>query len=60
MPASLGVVFVALAVIFLGVALGSHLRERGEMTIAQKTWLRVAFIFSAIAIVLFVVNTVVD
>jgi hypothetical protein len=48
------IVFVALAVIFLGAALRDSLLAEGKLTPARKTWLRVSFIFSGVAIGLFV------
>jgi hypothetical protein len=47
--------FLALAIIFLGMVLRNVLVEEGKLTPARKTWLRVAFIFAAVAIVLQVV-----
>jgi hypothetical protein len=54
---SLGIVFVALAVIFLGVALRDYLKTEGKMTIGRKTWLRIAFIFAGVGIGLYFVQT---
>ena len=48
--------FLALAVIFLGVTLRNVLVEEGKLTPARKTWLRVAFIFAVVAIVLQLVH----
>ncbi len=52
----LGIVFVALAVIFAGVALRDYLIEEGKLTPARNTWLRISFVFCAVAIALFVWN----
>jgi hypothetical protein len=49
----LGVVLVALSVIFLAAAFYNYLKTEGKLTPARKTWLRIAFIFAAIAIALF-------
>jgi hypothetical protein len=53
--ATIGTLFIGLAVLFVGAtmrdALGSDPRP-----IAQKTWLRIAFIFSAVGIGLQFVN----
>jgi len=51
------IVFVALAVIFLGVAFRDFLRAEGKLTPARSTWLRISFIFSGIALALFVWHT---
>ncbi len=55
-PSSLSVVFVAIAVIFIGVALRDYLIAEGKMTIARKIWIRMAFIFAAVVIGLFFVQ----
>jgi hypothetical protein len=52
-PPTLGTVMVALAVTFVAIAFQNYLKAEGKLTPARKTWLRVAFIFAAIAIVLF-------
>jgi NO-binding membrane sensor protein with MHYT domain len=51
------IVFVALAVVFAVVAVQDFLREEGKLTPARKTWLRMALIFSAVAIGLFAWHT---
>ncbi len=56
-PPSPGIVFVALAVVFLGIAFGDYLKTEGKMTIARKIWLRMAFIFAGIGIGLYFVQT---
>jgi len=53
---SLGAVFVALAVIFLGVAVQDYLKAEGKMTPARQAWLRVALIFAGISIGLYVMR----
>ena len=54
---SLGLVFVALAVIFLAVALQDFLKGEGKLTPARKTWVRIALIFSAVGIGLHLIHT---
>ncbi len=54
---AVALVFVALAVIFVAAALRDFLKEQGQLTPARKTWLRVAFIFSAVTIGLFLMHT---
>jgi len=56
-PASIGLIFVALAVVFVGIALRDYLREEGKLSIARKTWLRIAFIFAGVGIGLLFVQT---
>ena len=56
-PASIGIVFVALGVVFLGVAFRDYLKTEGKLTIARKIWLRMAFIFSGVGIGLYLVHT---
>ena len=55
-PSSLSIVFVAIAIIFIGVALRDYLKAEGKMTIARKIWIRMAFIFAAVGIGLFMVQ----
>ena len=54
---AVALVFVALAVIFVAVTLRDFLKEQGQLTPARKTWLLIAFIFSAVAIGLFLMHT---
>jgi hypothetical protein len=56
-PASLGIVFVAIAVVFLGIAFRDYLKAQGQLTIARRVWLRIAFIFAGVGIGLYVVQT---
>ena len=55
-PSSISVVFVAIAVIFISVALRDYLKEEGKATIARKIWIRLAIIFAAVGIGLFFVQ----
>ena len=54
--AALGLFFVALAVIFVGVTVQNYLQAEGKLTPARQTWLRIAFIFAGIGIILYVVQ----
>ncbi len=56
-PASLGIVFIAIAVIFLGIAFRDYLKAEGKLTIARRIWLRIAFIFAGVGIGLYLVQT---
>ena len=58
-PSSLGIVFVAIAVIFIGIALRDYLKTEGKMTVARKVWIRMAFIFAAVGIGLFLLQLIV-
>jgi hypothetical protein len=53
-----GIVFVAIAVIFLAVALNDYLRAEGKLSPARRTWIRVAIIFASIGILLHLIQTV--
>jgi hypothetical protein len=53
----LGSVFVAFAVISLGITVQDYLKAEGKMTPARQAWLRVAFIFAGVGIGLHVVQT---
>jgi hypothetical protein len=55
-PSSLSIVFVAIAIIFISVALRDYLNAEGKMTIGRKIWIRMAFIFAAVGIGLFFVQ----
>jgi hypothetical protein len=52
--ASVGLIFVALAVIFVGVTVQDYLRTEGKLSPARHAWLRVAFIFAGISIGLYI------
>ena len=54
---AVAVVFVALAIIFTALALQDFLKDQDQLTPARKTWLRIALIFSAVAIGLFLMHT---
>jgi hypothetical protein len=54
---AVAIVFAALGVIFVGVTVRDFLIAEGKLTPGRKTWLRVAFIFSGVAIGLFVWHT---
>ena len=50
-------VFLALALLFMVLAVRDYLREEGRPTLARKAWLRMALIFSAVAVGLVVWHT---
>lgn len=50
---SLETVFLALAIIFVSLALRDYLKGEGKLTPARKTWLLMAMIFSAVALMQF-------
>jgi len=52
-PSSIAVVFVAIAIFFLGAVLRDYLKTEGKLTIARKIWLRLAFIFAGVAVGLY-------
>jgi hypothetical protein len=49
---SVAVFFVALAVIFLGVAFRDYLKAEGKLVSPRQTWIYISFVFSALAILL--------
>ena len=53
-PSSISIIFVAIAVIFIGVALRDCLITEDKLTIGRKIWIRMAFIFAAVGIGLFI------
>ena len=53
---SVSLVFLGIAVIFLATVLRSYLKDENKLTPARQTWLRLAFIFAAIAIALHVIQ----
>ena len=53
---SVGMIFIALAVVFVGITVQDYLKETGKFTIARKIWLRIAFIFSGVGICLSFLN----
>lgn len=53
---ALPILFVAIAVIFVALAFQNYLKAEGKLTPARKTWLRVALIFSAIVIGVYLMN----
>ena len=55
-PSSLSIIFVAIAVIFIGVVMRDYLITENKMTIARKIWIRMAFIFAVVGIGLFFVQ----
>jgi hypothetical protein len=55
-PASAGVIFIGISVIFLGVVFHDYLKAENKMTISRKIWLRMAFIFAAVGIFLFFIQ----
>ena len=56
-PSSLGIIFIAIAVVFLGISFRDYLKAEGKLTIARKIWLRMAFIFAGVGIGLYLVHT---
>jgi polyferredoxin len=56
-PSSLGIIFIAIAVVFLGISFRNYLKTEGKLTIARKIWLRMAFIFAGVGIGLYLVHT---
>jgi hypothetical protein len=55
-PQTLSIIFVAISVIFLGIAFRDFLNAEDKMTISRKIWIRMAFIFAGVGIGLFFVQ----
>jgi hypothetical protein len=53
---NLGIVFIALAAIFVALAVRDYLNAEGKLTPTRKTWLRIAIIFACVGIGLYVVQ----
>jgi hypothetical protein len=53
---NLGIVFAALAAIFVALAVRDFLNAEGKLTPARRTWLRIAIIFAIVSIGLFIVQ----
>jgi len=51
------IVFLALAIVFVGLAVRDYLLQEGKLSPARKTWLRMSLIFSAVAVGLFIWHT---
>jgi len=49
-PSAIGIVFLAIAVIFLAAVIRDLLESEGKLTIERKTWLRLVFIFAGVAV----------
>lgn len=52
----IGLLFICLALFFLGISARDYLRCGPKMTPARRTWLRVGVIFAAVGVYLFVFN----
>jgi len=53
---NLGIVFAALAAIFVALTVRDYLNTEGKLTPSRKTWLRIAIIFACVSIGLFAVQ----
>ncbi len=49
----IGLLFIALSILFFGLALRDYIRSKGAKTPARKAWLRIAVIFGAIGTYLY-------
>ena len=52
----IGILFLFIALIFVGVALRDYLKTEGKMTIARKIWILIAFIFAGVGGGLFIMQ----
>jgi hypothetical protein len=55
---SLGPVFVALAVIFLGLVVQDYLKAEAKLSSSRQAWLRIAFIFASVGIGLYAMQSI--
>jgi hypothetical protein len=53
-PAFIGLFFVVLGVVFVGLAVRDAVKNRGSATPGRKAWLRVGLIFTAVGVFLYV------
>jgi hypothetical protein len=49
-PQTISIIFIAISVIFIGIAFRDYLNAEDKMTIRRKIWIRMAFIFAAVGI----------
>jgi len=52
-PQTISIIFIAISVVFLGIAFRDYLKAEDKMTIGRKIWIRMAFIFAVVGIGLF-------
>jgi hypothetical protein len=52
LPGRIGLLFLALALLFLGLAVRDHLRAQPRSPLARRTWIRVAIIFAIVGVAL--------
>ncbi len=50
------IIFIIVAVILVIASIADYVKSKGEKTIARRVWIQLAFVLTAIAIVLFFVN----
>jgi hypothetical protein len=55
-PSTIAYIFIAISVIFIGIAIRDYLIAENKMTIGRKIWIRMAFIFAGVGIALFFVQ----
>jgi len=52
-PQTISIIFIAISVVFIGIAFREYLNAEDKMTISRKIWIRMAFIFAGVGIGLF-------
>jgi len=50
------IIFIVIAVILVIASIVDYVKTKGKKTIARRIWIQLAFVFGAIAVVLFFVN----
>ncbi len=56
-PIHIGLLFLALSLLFLGLSLWDYIRSKGEKTPARRAWLRVGILFGITGTVLCLLNS---
>ena len=52
----IGLLFIALSILFFGLSLRDYIRSKGVRTPARRAWLRIALIFAVIGGYLYLLN----
>jgi len=50
------VIFIIVAAVLVVASIVNYVKTGGEKTVARRVWIQLAFVFAAIAVVLFFVN----
>lgn len=50
------IIFLIVAAILAIASVVNYIKTKGEKTVARRIWIRMAFIFAAVAVILFLIN----